>query len=144
MAKQFTMVMLPDRQGSKITVSEQAIVALPAADEIILARGDLVHPARQLEIMNGWKWLWHGVRDRNLLDVQFLGAILVTSVSIESITEEDRRTSSNLDTTLDTDITLMMGSGVTGAGRAGATQIFDSAFRMIREFARENGLETPP
>ena len=144
MAKQFTLVMLPSRQGFKPNTVVTEPVALPAADEIVIARGDLVHPSRGVEIINGWKWLWHGVRERNLLDVQFLGATLVTSVSIESITSLDRRTSSDLVSTTDTDITLMIGSGITGAGRVGATQLLDSGFRMMREFAKELGLETPP
>ncbi len=143
MAKQFTLSMLPSRQGFKPAVVETAIVALPLVDEIVLARGDLVHHSRQLEIMNGWRFLWNGVRDRAILDVQFLGAVLVSSVGINNIGETDRRTSSDLVSTTDNDITLMMGSGVTGAGRASATQLFESGFQMLREFARENGLETP-
>ena len=139
MAKQFAIEMLPDWQGWKPGIIETIPdpIASPIATQIVVGYGAAVEPHRQLEIINGWKWLWEGVRDRNLLDAQFKGAILISGAPINSLTALNRKTSS---TTLDfgaDDVFIALGVGVT-AHRFGATQILDSGFQMLREFAKEN------
>ena len=139
MAKQFAMQMLPDWQGFKPEILETVPdpIASPIADQIVVGYGVAVEPHRQLEIINGWEWLWAGVRDRNLLDDQFHGAILITGSPINSLVEASRKTSSStLDFGAD-DVFIALGVGVT-SHRFGATQILDSGFRMLREYAKEN------
>ena len=139
MAKQFAMQMLPDRQGWKpgTIVSVPDPVASVVSDQILIGYGPLVEPHRQLEMINGWKWLWAGVRDRNLLDDQFHGAILLTGAPINSLVDASRKTSSITDDFNDDDIFLAIGVDIT-SDRFGATQILDSGFQMLREYAKEN------
>ena len=139
MAKQFAMQMIPGMQGWKpgVIVSVPDPVASVVSDQILIGYGPLVEPHRQLEMINGWEWLWAGVRDRNLLDDQFHGAILLTGAPINSITTANRKTSSITDDFNDDDIFLAIGVDVT-LHQKGATQMLDSAFRMLREYAKEN------
>lgn len=139
MAKQFALEMLPDRQGWKPGTIETVPdpVAEPIADQIVIGYAVGVEPYRQLEIINGWKWLWAGVRDRNLLDVQFHGAALISGAPINSLVIANRKTSSNVLDFGEGDVFIALGVDVT-TDRVGATQLLDSGFRMLREFAKEN------
>ena len=94
MAKQFTMTLGADLQGNPANIVEGDLVAPTAADEITIAIGDTVGIHRCVEINNGWKFLWNGVRDRGLLNTQFVGAVLLTGVDIDDMGEANRRTSS--------------------------------------------------
>lgn len=140
MAKQWTMQVLaggrpsPNRAGAAYVPTGVAV----AADSISLYIGDTVSPARQVEIVDGWKWLYQGVRDRNLLDAQFKGAVLYTASDINKMTTADRRTSSDLVTYTDNDVILAIGAGVTALGEHVA---IEEAFRILRHFALEETLK---
>ena len=140
MARSYTITMQPNGQGFKpeITPSDAAL-APPGPNEMLIAYADGVATHRLLEIQNAWKWLWHGIRDRNLLDVQFVGSLLITGVPVDSITEQARKTSSTIGDFVAGDVLVSIGLGVsTGSIGRGATQMLDSGFRMLREFAKEN------
>ena len=140
MARSYTITMQPNGQGFKpeITPSDAAL-APPAADSMLVAYADGVEPHRTLEIINGWKWLWHGVRDRNLLDEQFVGSLLVTGAPVNSLVEANRKTSSDVGDFVAGDVLIAIGTGIsTGAIGRSANQMLDSGMRMLREFAREN------
>ena len=140
MARSYTITMLPNGQGFKpeITPSDAAL-APPGPNSLLVAYADGVATHRTLEIINGWKWLWHGVRDRNLLDVQFVGSLLITGAPVNQLVENFRKTSSNIGDFIAGDILISFGSGIsTGAIGRGATQMLDSGMRMLREFAKEN------
>jgi hypothetical protein len=92
-------------------VINETIVAV-AAPNISLYAGANVPNYRQLEIITGWERLWEGVRDRNLLDVQFKGNILYTGYNINSRTENNRRTTSLVTAFTDDDIILGIGASV--------------------------------
>ena len=89
---------------------------------------------RQNEIINGWKWLFDGVRERNLIDDggAFAGAVLYTYASIDSLTVGNRRTSSALIDLNADDVGIGMGTGVT-AGANGRTMQLDNAFGFLAE-----------
>lgn len=139
MAKQFTMDILAKNGPDKLGIVETDAVVDPGPAEIAIGFGDSVPEHRALEIINGWKWLWNGVRDRGLLDDQFSGALLITGAQIDSITESNRRTSSTVGDFAADDIFVAVGTGVAteaGLGRS-ATVMLESGFENLREFANE-------
>ena len=97
-------------------VVQDTIIAVPS-DRIAVYIGDAVDPGRQNEIINGWKWLWAGVRDRGLLEDgnSFAGAILYTAASINSLTEYNRRTATDTGFFNDDDVMLGLGDAITGS-----------------------------
>lgn len=137
MPKQYTLTMLPGMQGWKPEIVAADVVSPPGPGEIKIAYGATVQPHRQLEIINGWAWLWSGVRDRGLLNEQFVGAVLFTGAPIDSLTAENRKTSSTIGDFDPDEVFLGIGIGI-ASDTNGATQMLDSGFRMLREFAKEN------
>jgi hypothetical protein len=140
MARQYTITMMPNGQGWKPEVTpSDAAAAAPGVNEMSIGYADDVETHRTLEMHNGWRWLWNGVRDRNLLDVQFVGSLLLTGANINSLTESNRRTSSDILDFATGDVWIGVGAGVsTGAIGRSANQMLDSGFRMLREYAKEN------
>ena len=132
--------MQPNGQGFKPEVTpSDAALAPPNANSMLIAYADGVSPHRQLEIINGWKWLWEGIRERNLLDSQFVGSLLITGAPVNQLVTEFRKTSSIIGDFVAGDVLVSIGLGVsTGSIGRGATQMLDSGFRMLREFAKEN------
>jgi hypothetical protein len=122
-----------DLDPSTIVVSD-TLIAVPA-DRIAVYAGDNVDLGRQNEIINGWKWLWTGVRDRNLLDVQFNGNVLYSGAAIDSLTEYNRRTASVVTSFTDDDIIIGLGNAVTGAA-GGAIDQLKVAFDKLASAAR--------
>jgi hypothetical protein len=53
--------------------------------------GTTVSEARQVEIINAWRFLWNGIRDRNIMQ-QFAG-VVYSGVDIDNISFASRRTS---------------------------------------------------
>ena len=91
---------------------------------------------RQVEIVNAWQWLWNGVKDRNLLDVQFAGSTLYSGASVDNITASNRRTESTIASFDPEDIAIGMGATVTGLFK-GAVVPLASAFEQLREAAMQ-------
>lgn len=137
MAKHFTLTMLPGQQGWKPAVVETDLVAPVDPNDIAISFGDAVEEHRAVEIMNGWEWLWGGVRDRGLLNEQFVGAVLLTGAPINSLVDASRKTSSTGGDFDENDVFLSIGANI-AADTNGATQMLDSGFRMLREYANEN------
>lgn len=121
--------------GDKPTMSYAETGAAVGADQISLYIGDDVPVRRQNEIFNGWKWLFDGVKSRNLLDDQFNGAILYTASDVDIMTINDRRTSTELTPYTDTDVIIAIGSNITALND---TVTLDTAFKELRDFALEN------
>ena len=140
MAKQFTMDILAKNGSDKLSVVETDVLAAPGPSEIVIAIGDTVPEHRALEIMNGWEFLYEGIRDRGLLDDQFSGAILISGASVDSLTENNRRTSSTIGDFNDDDVLVGVGLNVATEGGLGrsATVMIDAGFRQLREYANEN------
>ena len=120
---------------TSIVVSE-VVVEVPS-DNIAIYAGADVALYRQVEMVTGWNFLWNGIRDRNLMDVQFNGAILYTGTDIDKKSEFDRRTASAVVSFTDNDIVVGIGAGATGEF-AGAVLPLDSALEQLIQVARES------
>lgn len=104
------------------------------ADQIAVYALADVDLTRQNEIVNGWKWLFDGIRERNLVDDggQFQGAICYTYASINDLTVANRRTSSALiDINVD-DVVVGLGLNVT-TNVKGRTMPLENAISYLAE-----------
>lgn len=127
-------VILPNKGLDAITIT-----ALPVEVPVNSIALYLIDPAsdqRQLEIDNGWRWLWNGVRDRNLLDIQFNGALLYTAVPLDNIVAAGRKTSSQFLDVEAGDIGLGISAETTALFRGAVTPL-EVAFQQLRDRARE-------
>lgn len=140
MAKQFSVDVVTKQHADKLEIVETDVVADPGPNFISIAFGDDVPEHRAVEILNAWRWLWNGVRDRGLLDAQFVGAILITGVGIDHLNVTDRRTSSTVGDFATDDVLLTVGAGVATGPDTGrtATNRLESGFAKLREYANEN------
>jgi hypothetical protein len=113
------------------------------ANQVALYVGDNVPLYRQVEIIEGWRWLSQGVRERNLLDEgsgsAFPGALLYTGAPIDGLmSTSDRRTSSTFADFTEDDVFIGMGTAVTAAGD---TESLHAVFTQLRQFALEATLK---
>ena len=122
---------------NSVTVSE-IIIGVSANNMAIYAGAD-VGLYRQLEMVTGWNFLWNGIRDRSLMDVQFKGSVLYTGTDIDKKGEFDRRTESVVASFTDNDIIVGIGPGATEEF-AGAVLPLDSALEQLIQVARESNL----
>lgn len=140
MAKQFTVDVVTKWHADKLEIVESDVLSDPGPNEIKIGFGNDVEIHRAVEILNAWKWLWAGVRDRNLLDGPFSGAILITGSDINHLNENERRTSSTVGDFLAGDVLLGVGANVANTPELGkgATLRIDSGFEALRDYAKEN------
>ena len=138
MAKQWYMTFLPDQDGNKLECNYTEIALETPFLDISLYVGDDVPLYRQSEIKNAWKWLYEGIKSRNLLDGQFVSFPLYTAVDINAITIANRRTSSELTPYTSTDIILALGQTVT---EYGDNVMLEAAVQQLIEFAAEETLK---
>lgn len=132
-------------QAPNITLDRSTLEQVPVglevgANEISLYIGDNVPTYRQNEILNGFKWLYDGIRERNLLDdgSAFNGAILYTGFAIGNQTIENRRTASAIAFFDADDVIVGMGANVTALGDM---ESIYSYFKILRQFALEATLK---
>jgi len=147
MAKQITITVMPNRQADKRScVASQAVGAvLPAApDNCVIYLGDDVAMHRKVEIHEGLRWLWNGIRDRDLLNPatsQPGFGPLYSAAPVNRLVEEFRLTSwtdvSGINSTM---IAIGIGNNLFGEG---ATNMHESAFTMLREYLTELKSEFP-
>lgn len=141
MTIQVTMPVLPDRQADKsqITLTVGEPPALPVPDnEIALYVGDDVPLHRAVEILNGHRWLWNGLRDRSLLQAtDAVTGHLYSASDIDELNENTRRTSWD-DTTPVTASDIGVGVSHQVATGLDATNMVESAFQMLRDYLSEN------
>lgn len=107
------------------------------ANEVAICIGDSIPLRRQSEIVSAVKFLAAGIRERNLLEAQFKGALLYTSVGIDRITNAGRKTSSTIgdvDTT-GTDVFIAMGAGATDQDYV---VMLETAFDQMIDILLEN------
>ena len=128
-----------NRQLNKLDVVLTEIIIEVPTNNIAIYAGSAVALYRQLEMVTGWQFLWNGVRDRNLMDVQFNGLILYSGTNIDKKGENDRRTASEVISFDDNDVLIGIGAGATGEF-SGAVLPLDSAFEQLIQFARESVL----
>ena len=129
---------LPAQEIPKSSRLSTEIALETPPDDISIYIGALVDPARVDEIVNAWKFLYHGIKERNLLDGQFISFPLYTYVDIDEITANNRRTSSDMTGLQVTDVVLALGSSVTEYHDT--TQLGTAIYGLI-EFAMEDTLK---
>lgn len=108
------------------------------ATEVKIGIGANVPLRRQNEIVNAFRFLLHGIRERRLLeDGGFKGADLITAVNINSITAANRRTASTdaAASVTDDDVFLSMGATATGND---FVVMLDTAVEMMLNVLLEN------
>lgn len=142
MAKIWEMHYTPPAEGNKLLATyldAPATITEVDANSIAIYAGDNVPMYAQNTMTSGWKWLFDGVMDRNLLDgAPWAGVVLYTGSNWQIMTENDRRTESILSTITEDDIFIGMGNGV--------TELLDkvmlyAAFKLLTEFALEETLK---
>jgi len=130
--------------GNELNLASIAVTTTPvevAADEVAIYALAGVDLYRQNEIVNGWKWLFNGIRDRNLLDDQFNGVKCYSYSDINYLTEPDRRTSSALIDLGTDDIGVGIGEDVTALFHSSSTPLL-SAFTDLIDAALERYFKT--
>ena len=133
MSLRFTMT-LAGKSSNKRSVVSAIGLAPPGADQIQVIISDTVDPLRRVEILNGWRWLYNGLRERSL-DGGFVGSTLYSSCPIDDLTTPSRKTSTSAAIIEDGDIAIAVGDGLTVL--SGATVWLEQAFTQLRDAARE-------
>lgn len=142
MAVMYTMTLSPNRQGSKLNITEAAVAAVIGANDIALYVMDSVSLHRQVEIINAWRFLFNGLRDRDIFNQFAKDSPIYSVVDADAISVASRRTSSQFTELLPNDIGIAIGGDITelDARNLPETLIFESAFAMLRDHARERGM----
>jgi len=100
--------------------------------------GDDVGMHREVEINNGFRWLWNGIRDRDLLNPDLSDPTygpLYSAAPVDQLVEEFRLTSWN-DITGINSVMIGIGIGINVFALRGS-QMVESAFQMLTEYYRE-------
>jgi hypothetical protein len=127
-------VILPNRELGAITLTT---AVLEVVDEnICLFVGDTVPKYRALEIVEAWRWLWNGVRDRNILKT--FGGRTYSGAAIDNLDEFNRRTSSDLADFNDDDVFIGIGDQVAIQVGDASIVYLETAFTQLRQYALEN------
>ena len=134
MSEQFEMPFRPDYQGDKLAVVHTDTHTPVGVDNIQLVVQSDVDLNRQSEIIEGWKGLWEHMRDSNMLSST--SGPLYVARDIDAPKSGVRQLVDLVDVET-TDIVLGVGADVNVVGE-NASQMHDSAFRMLREWAKEN------
>jgi hypothetical protein len=133
MALKVQAIITPGRQVQTVTTSG----TVDAVDDngIAVYAGATVADYRQIEIINAWRFLWNGVRDRNIMQ-QFAG-VIYSGVDVEHIDENARTTSATFGDFGDNDIFIGIGQLVV-AEFLDYTVILETAFQQLRDTALED------
>jgi len=132
MAKQFNMVFIPDYQASKLAVTQADVLSEAGAANLCCGFGDNVTAARQSEIDRAFEDCWAHMRDSNQLSSASGPLYVKMNIDTRVATQH----TAIVDMTAD-DVFIGVGANVNAAGE-NASQMHDSGFRMLREWAKEN------
>lgn len=132
------------QENVKFKAEHSASLIAPAPVDISLYLTDGISRHRKVEIMNAWKFLYDGIRDRNLWPfANFPAGPIYSSVPIDSVTESSRLTSA------DPGLVFLPNHVVIGIGNdlrnppskesaSDATNVHEVFFRRLIDFAREH------
>jgi len=126
------------RELNRSTIVVSATNIEVAANNISIYAGATVDLARQVEIVNAWRWLWNGIRDRRLM--QTFGGVIYSGCDIEHIDENARLTSGVFATFGDNDVFIGVGQLVVAEWLEAVNPI-ETGFRLLREQALELNLK---
>jgi hypothetical protein len=108
------------------------------AENIAVYAGATVDLNRQVEINNAWRWLWNGIRDRNLMET--FGGVIYSGCDIDNISEAARLTSGVYATFGDNDVFIGVGQLVVSEWLAAVNPI-ETGFTLLRNQALEQTLK---
>ena len=81
---------------------------------MVIQIADTVDIGRRLEILEGWRWLWNGLRDRDILaGGNFAGILVFSSCPVNGLREEERKTTGDNTIVLDGDIAIALSPNLT-------------------------------
>ncbi len=126
-------VILPNLELGAITLSTTIVEVVD--EDIAIYVGDTVPKYRFLEMGNAWRWLWNGVRDRNILKT--FGGRTYSGAAIDSLNVPNRRTSSDLIDFNDDDVFIGIGDQVAIQVGDASIVYLETAFTRLRDFAKE-------
>ena len=139
MALNLLGTILPNTHVVKQDIVIDSVLAAPGADQISLHCGDTVNLNRQLEIRNGWRYLWDQVRSRYILDPNkgFAGNLTFAGISINNMSELNMRiTTDPIGNYNDDDV--IIGIGVNATGFNSSSLILESGFAIMRDRGGEH------
>jgi hypothetical protein len=131
---------------SKINSTVELALIQPAGLSLSIYVATLVESHRKLEIVEAWRWLFNGLRDRYLVpNLAFGPGNIFTAAPIDSLTEFSRVTSLDGGTIV-TPGTIGLGihqsarddTVILGRGAGDATNIMENTVKRLIEFARED------
>jgi len=140
MSYQFLMTLAGDAQGSdkNAVVGSDTPIEVPTGAIGIMLH-DNVDIYRKVEILEGWKWLWHGMLENNILDPLsgFAPGVVYSSCPLDNLTSPARKTTGDDPSIfIAGDIAIGLGND---ASKLGGTVMMTSAFEQLRQYAGENG-----
>ena len=127
-----TAVITPGRALQSVAVTT-SLVEVPD-NNVSLYVGATVGEYRATEILNAWRWLWAGVRDRNILQ-QFAG-VIYSGCDIDFLGEPSRITSATYGDFGDDDVFVGIGQLVV-AEMLDYTLPIETAFQACSDRAQE-------
>jgi hypothetical protein len=143
---QFTLDYSPvPGENVKKDVVISALLVEPTANQLWVGLATGVPTRRGTEIISAIDFLSAGIRDRHLIDYgspDFLASVMVTAVSIDDITESNRRTSATLLGVTPTPLDIMIGMGDTVTAK-GYTVMHETHLEQLKraviEWLHANG-----
>ena len=95
---------------------------------------------RKLEITNAWRWLYNGIRDRNILR-DFAAGNAYSGVNIFNIGVPNRRTAGDVATFTANDVVVGIGETARATLDNDAIEPLESAFFKLIQVGREYAIE---
>lgn len=131
---QFTMT-LDGRSGNKNAVVQSALILIPAAGTITMMIADTVDLKRRVEIMEGLRWLYRGIVERDLF-TEFALSNIVTSCPLDDLSIPARKTQSDVSIVAAGDIAI--GISLTLMDSSKGHGSIETAHQQLRAAASED------
>ena len=120
--------------GDKRAVVASATISPPIANQIQLVIKDTVDFTRRMEILNAWRYLWNGIRERQF-DEGFIDNDLYSSMPIDAVGSPARKTSTSPTIMADGDVAIVVDAYLVQKGNNNV--MMENAFTQLRESAKE-------
>ena len=144
------MISLPfaaSKQGNKTSIVVVGTIAAATEGDVALYAGDSVALHRQVEILEGWRWLLNGLRDRNLIDgeMEITDDSIYSASGIDHLNENERVTDwgDGVGFPLITATRIGIGMSTSAQKAAGMGVQLENAIMMLHDWARETGFAIP-
>lgn len=131
---QFTMT-LDGRSGNKNAVVQSALILIPGAGEITMMIADTVDLSRRVEIMEGLRWLYRGLVERDLF-TEFAFSHIITSCPLDDLSIPARKTQSDVSIVAPGDIAIGIDASLTDPSKGHGS--IETAHQQLRAAASED------